>query len=69
MPNNKYTDDLFTYAVEQKPIEFNTTLNNAFLDKIHTALEHKKEEIARNFYGYEGQENSPGEAEEHGEES
>jgi hypothetical protein len=52
--DNKYVlDDLVTAAVEQKPLDFETAFDNLIVDRIRSAVENKKIEIAQQMYGYE----------------
>lgn len=52
--DNKYSiEDLLSNAVTQKPLEFADTFNNLILDRLHTVIDNKKMEVARQLYGYE----------------
>lgn len=73
---NKYTlDDMVKSAAMQEPLEFQQAFNDNLLDRIRTAVENKKVEIAQQLYNYDpesaeletDQENP--EEEENGEES
>ena len=49
--NNKYTvDDLIASAIEQKPTEFEDTFNSLVLDRVQSAVEAKKQEIATSMF-------------------
>lgn len=49
--DNKYTiKDLATNAALQKPVEFQSAFNDLVLDRIKTAVENKKIEIAQSMY-------------------
>lgn len=45
--------DLVINAIEQKPLDFETAFNDLILNKIQTAVQNKKIEIAQQMYGYE----------------
>lgn len=73
---NKYTlDDMLNSAAMQEPLEFQQAFNDQILDRIRTAVENKKVEIAQQLYNYEPetadieQEQESPEEEDHGEES
>lgn len=52
--DNKYVlDDLVTAAVVQKPLDFETAFNDLVVDRIRSAIENKKVEVAQQMYGYE----------------
>jgi hypothetical protein len=52
--DNKYDiNDLVVSALEQKPLEFETAFNDLIVDRIRTAVENKKVEIAQQMYNYE----------------
>ena len=54
MTDNKYeVADLINYTFEKKPIEFENAFNDVVIDRIRTAVEDKKLEIAQQMYGYE----------------
>lgn len=46
-------DDLVRNAVEQQPVEFQSTFNNLVVDRIRDAVEERKVSIARQMYNYE----------------
>lgn len=55
--NNKYdVTDLIVSAIEQKPFDFENTFDNLIVDKIHSAIEAKKVEVAQQMYGYQPEE-------------
>lgn len=57
--NDKYNvSNLLLHAVEQKPAEFSTTLNDILLDKLQVAVANKKEEIAQRLYNNDYTQNS-----------
>jgi hypothetical protein len=67
--NNKYdTTDLIVSAVEQKPLDFESAFGNLIVDKLHTAIENKKIEIAQQMYGYDPEEYNDPETEQEYEE-
>lgn len=52
--DNKYElNDLVMAAVEQKPLDFEAAFNDLVVDRIRTAIETKKVEVAQQMYGYE----------------
>lgn len=54
MTDNKYElDDLVVAAAQQKPIEFEAAFNDLVVDRIRTAIEDKKVQIAQQMYNYE----------------
>lgn len=67
---NKYEmSDLVNSAVMQKPLEFEAAFNDLVIDRIRTAVENKKVEIAQQMYGYEPPEEYYGDDEVGAEES
>lgn len=51
---NKYElNDLVVAALDQKPLDFETAFDNLVVDRIRTAVENKKIEVAQQMYGYE----------------
>lgn len=55
--DDKYVlDDLVSAAVEQKPLDFEAAFNDLVVDRIRTAIENKKVEVAQQMYGYEPEE-------------
>lgn len=42
--------DLIKYSVEQKPVDFEQAFNNLISDKLQTAVDVKKIEIAQNMF-------------------
>lgn len=54
MTDNKYDlNDLVIATAEQKPIEFEAAFNDLVVDRIRTAIEDKKVQIAQQMYNYE----------------
>lgn len=52
--DNKYgIEDLISAAVEQKPSNFEAAFNDIVIDRIRTAVENKKIEVAQQLYNYE----------------
>jgi hypothetical protein len=52
--DNKYElDDLVTATVDRKPVEFEQAFSDLMIDRIRTAVEDKKLQIAQQMYGYE----------------
>lgn len=52
--DNKYDlSDLVVSAIEQKPLDFEVAFNDLIVDRIRSAIEDKKIDIARQMYGYE----------------
>jgi hypothetical protein len=57
--NNKYDmTDLVVSAITQKPLDFETAFDNLVVDRLHSAIENKKIEIARQMYGYQPEDDS-----------
>ena len=55
--NNKYDiSDLLVSAVVQKPFDFEAAFDDLIVDKIHSAIEAKKVEVAQQMYGYQPEE-------------
>jgi hypothetical protein len=55
--NNKYDiTDLVVSAIEQKPLDFEAAFNDLIVDRLHTAIENKKIEVAQQMYGYQPEE-------------
>jgi hypothetical protein len=51
---NKYTlDNMINSAVMQEPLEFQQAFDDEILDRIRTAVQNKKVEIAQQIYNYE----------------
>jgi hypothetical protein len=51
---NKYeVADLINYTVDRKPVEFGQAFDDLVIDRIRTAVEDKKLQIAQQMYGYE----------------
>lgn len=51
--DNKYElNDLVISALEQKPTDFEAAFNDLVVDRISSAIENKKIEIAQQMYGY-----------------
>lgn len=52
--DNKYElNDLVVAALDQKPLDFEAAFNDLVVDRIRTAVENKKIEVAQQMYGYE----------------
>jgi hypothetical protein len=52
--DNKYDlTDLVVSAMEQKPLDFETAFNDIIVDRIRSAVEDKKVQIAQQMYNYE----------------
>lgn len=48
---DKYkTNDLVTFALDQKPLEFSQALNDMILDRIHDRIQDKKLAIAQGMF-------------------
>lgn len=51
---NKYDlQDMINSAAMQEPLEFQNAFTDQLLDRIRTAVENKKVEVAQQFYNYE----------------
>lgn len=51
MPDNKYNvTDLISQALEQKPVEFETTFSSLLKDRLRDAVELKKQEVASSMF-------------------
>jgi len=62
---NKYdTNDLVMSAYNQKPLEFEAAFNDLIIDKLQTAINDKKIQIAQQMYNYNGDETSEDNSEE-----
>lgn len=48
--------DLIVSAIDQKPNDFEAAFNDLIIDRIRSAVEDKKIEIAQQMYGYEPEE-------------
>jgi hypothetical protein len=63
--NNKYDiSNLIVSAIEQKPLDFETAFDNLIVDRLHTAIENKKIEIAQQMYNYDSETEQEYESEE-----
>lgn len=52
--DNKYDlTDLVVSAMEQKPLDFETAFNDIIIDRIRSAVEDKKIQIAQQMYNYD----------------
>ena len=52
--DNKYdVSNLVVSAIEQKPLDFEVAFNDLIVDRIRTAVEDKKIEIAKQMYNYD----------------
>lgn len=68
--DNKYgLEDLVVSAIEQKPLEFETAFNDLIIDRIRSAVEDKKVQIAQQMYNYDPEAEETEEEEIDGEES
>lgn len=51
MDDNKYTlDDLVISAIQQKPVDFEQAFSELIVDRLHSAVETRKQEIAQNMF-------------------
>lgn len=51
MENDKYTvDDMIVSAIQQKPDDFGNVFNNLIVDRLQTAVENRKQELAQNMF-------------------
>lgn len=51
MDDNKYTlDDLVISAIQQKPVEFEQAFSGLIVDRLQSAVEARKQEIAQNIF-------------------
>lgn len=49
--DNKYTlNDLVTTSAEQKPLEFNQAFDQLMVDRLQSAIDNKKLEIAQSMF-------------------
>jgi len=49
--DNKYNlEDLVTSSLEQRPIDFSDAFNSLITDKLQTAIQNKKIEVAQRIY-------------------
>lgn len=49
---NKYTiDDMINFAVQQKPVDVKSAFDDLMMAKIHSAIENKKIEVAKQMFG------------------
>jgi hypothetical protein len=63
--NNKYDiSNLVVSAIEQKPLDFEAAFNDLIVDRLHTAIENKKIEIAQQMYNYDSETEQEYESEE-----
>ena len=54
---DKYSiEDLITTAVSQKPADFASAFNDIIVDKLQSAIESRKEEIAQTMFNYQEKE-------------
>ena len=51
--NKSELNDLVVAALDQKPLDFETAFDNLVVDRIRSAIENKKIEVAQQMYGYE----------------
>lgn len=65
MNDDKYgVEDLVINALTNKPLEFETAFNDLIVDRIHSAIESKKIEVAKTMYGYNPEEQTDFESEQ-----
>ena len=51
MDDNKYTtDDLVVSAIQQKPVDFENIFGSLIVDRLHSAVETRKQEIAQTMF-------------------
>lgn len=51
MDDNKYTtDDLVVSAIQQKPVDFENIFGSLIVDRLHAAVETRKQEIAQTMF-------------------
>jgi len=51
MEDNKYNvSDLIVSATEQKPVEFQNTFNDIMVDRIATAVDNYRNDVAQNMF-------------------
>lgn len=51
MDDNKYTlDDLVISAIQQKPVDFEQAFSELIVDRLYSAVETRKQEIAQNMF-------------------
>jgi hypothetical protein len=51
MEDNKYSvDDLVVSAIQQKPVEFEQAFGNLMVDRLQSAVENRKQEIAQTMF-------------------
>lgn len=51
MDDNKYTtDDLVVSAIQQKPVDFENIFGSLMVDRLHAAVETRKQEIAQTMF-------------------
>ena len=51
MDDNKYTlDDLVVSAIQQKPVEFEQAFSDVMVDRLQSAVENRKQEIAQSMF-------------------
>ena len=66
---NKYTiDDLIVSSLQQKPLEFSSAFNSLMVDRLQSAIDNKKNEIAQTMYAPVAVEEPSFESEESSEE-
>lgn len=54
MENDKYQiQDLINAAAQQKPIDFEQAFDDLLVDRLQSAIQDKKIQIAQQMYGYE----------------
>lgn len=55
-------EDLLVHTIEQKPSEFEAAFNNIIMDRLSSAIQDKKMEIASRIYGQPDLEEVSGES-------
>lgn len=49
--DNKYTiNDLISFGVEQKPVEFSDAFNSLIVDKLNAAVDYRRQEVAQSMF-------------------
>jgi len=59
--------DLINFSSQQKPIDFENAFNSLMVDRLATAIDSKKLEVAQSMFSGDEQETDSSEEEEHGE--
>ena len=69
MDNKVSVSDLVVSAYEQKPLDFEAAFNDLVVDRIRSAVEQKKIDIAQQMYNYNPAQETEIEGQENAEES